>query len=127
MSTNRDPAMTAAEEAALRASLLEALALPMIPVLVWRDGPAEDATDGDQDNPCNRTYTVRAIGGGQLLAKGMTPERPRPNIGELVCPPGDGLGVLGLGYADAESKFHLWHASEQLAVATPHVARPATL
>lgn len=111
--------MISADVAYLRERLRSAQAVPMphhtFAVRVWRDG---GSTDGDQSNPCDRTYNVRTLEatgpstGGRELGTGMTPDKVRPSIGKLVTPSTTGAGVVGLGYLDEDGAFALYDANE---------------
>lgn len=76
-------------------------------------------TDGDADNPCDRTYTVYGPDGNVLLTE-ATPEKPRPNLGQMDCdwlPPGPVVGTRGLAYlakADNVAVVVLYDAGEVL-------------
>ncbi len=86
-------------------------------VKVWQDG---GTTDGDEDNQCDRTYTVRTADataidtGGELLGEDISPAKLRPTVGPLQIAPVDGTGVFGTGYRDTEGAFVLWDANEAL-------------
>jgi len=89
-------------------------------VRVWRDGPAQGATDGSKTTQCNRTYTARSLAataidtGGVLLGEDLTPacKIPRADVGQMSCPPATGGGWIGLGYFDSTGAFSLWSANE---------------
>jgi len=83
------------------------------PVLVWRDG---GTTDGDESNPCNRTYTAKTLDSAVTLGTGLTPKRRRPAAGKLSVPSDTGDGEVGLGYHDQTGAFVLYDANETLAV-----------
>jgi hypothetical protein len=72
--------------------------LYIFPVYCEIDG---GTTDGDAENQCDRTYTVKSLEGDVLLSE-ATPEWPRPDVGQLRCNyvvHGRVIqGSMGLGY-----------------------------
>ncbi|HUT58034.1 MAG TPA: hypothetical protein VNA25_09320, partial [Phycisphaerae bacterium] len=94
----------------------------MIPVRCWRDGPEASPTDGDEDDQCNRTYTVRTLAatavdtGGVVLGTAMSPvsrTQASNSKGTYHCPPVDGTGWIGVGYLDHTGTFYLFDSGER--------------
>ena len=90
----------------------------MIPVRCWQDG---GYTDGDADNQCDRTYTVRTLeataidAGGELLGEHMVPRTRQATAYkcQMDCPPAEGGGWIGIGYEDENGAFALFDSGER--------------
>jgi len=90
----------------------------MIPVRCWQDG---GYIDGDVDNQCDRTYTVRSQeataidAGGELLGEHMVPRTRQATAYkcQMDCPPAEGGGWIGIGYEDENGAFALFDSGER--------------
>lgn len=75
-----------------------------------------DGSAGNETSQCSFTYNVwnlREEVLGNSINIPMTPERPRPALGEMVAP---SERAFGIGFFDEDDNFVLWDVGEVQAV-----------